>query len=254
MVITEIAKRQSTNKVWNKVIELVKIYESFYPNYSTPLSASTWADHIRYFNVNEFTDWHYIDRPYNPDHLNNIPNARPNNVVNILEQIISTFKDGTDKFYSSFMCRYLLHLVGDLHQPFHNIELYNHQYPKGDKGGNLFKVWYKNEKIGLHEFWDSCGGSLNLRFRFPLTKGEIKVIELTVDSIMKTHTPITTNKTRIKQWSMVEYETAIDYGYNMLMHNRVLSQRYVDITRLVCTEKLVIAGCRLAFILKQLFD
>merc|ERR1712226_736207 len=53
--------------------------------------------------------------------------------------------------------RLLIHFVGDVHQPLHCTSRVNHQYPKGDFGGNLFKV---SEKSGtgvdnLHAVWDS---------------------------------------------------------------------------------------------------
>lgn len=35
--------------------------------------------------------------------------------------------------------RFVLHIVGDIHQPLHSIQFYNNTYngPKGDMGGNL---------------------------------------------------------------------------------------------------------------------
>jgi len=33
------------------------------------------------------------------------------------------------------MARYLLHLVGDIHQPLHSVTMYNSTLKKGDAGG-----------------------------------------------------------------------------------------------------------------------
>jgi hypothetical protein len=33
------------------------------------------------------------------------------------------------------MARYLLHLVGDIHQPLHSVNMYNNIHKTGDKGG-----------------------------------------------------------------------------------------------------------------------
>jgi hypothetical protein len=33
------------------------------------------------------------------------------------------------------MARYLLHLVGDIHQPLHSVSMFNSSYKKGDYGG-----------------------------------------------------------------------------------------------------------------------
>jgi hypothetical protein len=43
--------------------------------------------------------------------------------------------------------RYLVHLVGDIHQPLHSVSLSNHTYPKGDAGGNLLKIKLLNGTI-----------------------------------------------------------------------------------------------------------
>lgn len=47
-------------------------------------------------------------------------------------------------FSKSLMLLILIHVVGDLHQPLHNAQLVSRDFPYGDKGGNLFKVDYKN--------------------------------------------------------------------------------------------------------------
>jgi hypothetical protein len=56
----------------------------------------------------------------------------------------------------ALFARYLVHLVGDIHQPLHSVALYNHTYPKGDAGGNLLKLKLLNGTISnFHSFWDS---------------------------------------------------------------------------------------------------
>jgi tRNA G37 N-methylase Trm5 len=37
----------------------------------------------------------------------------------------------------ALFARYVVHIVGDMHQPLHSVALYNETYPKGDIGGNL---------------------------------------------------------------------------------------------------------------------
>ncbi len=56
----------------------------------------------------------------------------------------------------SLFARYLIHMVGDIHQPLHSVALFNHTFPKGDQGGNLLKVKLLNGSIAnFHSFWDS---------------------------------------------------------------------------------------------------
>jgi hypothetical protein len=50
---------------------------------------------------------------------------------------------------------WMLHLVGDVHQPLHNAGRVSPQNPKGDGGGNLFPLKVDGEKpSNLHSFWD----------------------------------------------------------------------------------------------------
>lgn len=56
----------------------------------------------------------------------------------------------------ALFARYLIHLVGDIHQPLHSVSLYNHTYTKGDAGGNLLKLTLLNKTVeNFHSFWDA---------------------------------------------------------------------------------------------------
>lgn len=56
----------------------------------------------------------------------------------------------------ALFARYLVHMVGDIHQPLHSVALFNRTYPKGDAGGNFLKITMLNGTIAnFHSFWDS---------------------------------------------------------------------------------------------------
>lgn len=56
----------------------------------------------------------------------------------------------------SLFARYLIHMVGDIHQPLHSVALFNKTYPKGDAGGNLLKLKLLNGTVAnFHSFWDA---------------------------------------------------------------------------------------------------
>ena len=58
------------------------------------------------------------------------------------------------------MC-WLLHLIGDIHQPNHAITLFSEAFPDGDRGGNLSLIRIENgeaAKIRHHLFWDGLMG------------------------------------------------------------------------------------------------
>jgi hypothetical protein len=56
----------------------------------------------------------------------------------------------------SLFTRYLIHMVGDIHQPLHSVALYNRTYTKGDAGGNLLHLTLLNgTSSNFHSFWDA---------------------------------------------------------------------------------------------------
>ena len=62
------------------------------------------------------------------------------------------------------MMRYLIHVIGDMHQPLHNSNFYNATYKTGDFGGNLINLIVQSSniiqkidgtKVNLHAYWDA---------------------------------------------------------------------------------------------------
>jgi hypothetical protein len=55
----------------------------------------------------------------------------------------------------SFILRLLIHYIGDIHQPLHNVARINRNNKEGDKGGNKFNLSPVNNVTNLHYLWDS---------------------------------------------------------------------------------------------------
>lgn len=56
----------------------------------------------------------------------------------------------------ALFARYLIHVVGDIHQPLHSVSMYNETFPNGDRGGNSLKIQLMNGTLrDLHSFWDA---------------------------------------------------------------------------------------------------
>ena len=58
---------------------------------------------------------------------------------------------------------WLFHLVGDVHQPLHTVQLFTREYPHGDRGGNEVCVRLAPEwaPLDLHRLWDGLITSTN---------------------------------------------------------------------------------------------
>jgi len=51
---------------------------------------------------------------------------------------------------------WLIHLIGDVHQPLHTAQLFTREYPNGDRGGNeiCIRVAPNTAALDLHRLWD----------------------------------------------------------------------------------------------------
>ena len=59
----------------------------------------------------------------------------------------------------SYDLTWLLHLVGDVHQPLHSATRVSSTQPDGDAGGNLVNIYNPGCSGKLHAFWDDILGT-----------------------------------------------------------------------------------------------
>ncbi|HEX3357642.1 MAG TPA: S1/P1 nuclease [Tepidisphaeraceae bacterium] len=139
--------------------------------------AATWPDKVRGQNhpmhaAYNHPQWHYIDIPFD-DGVETPPQKDqgegPHNAVEALTQCSAELKNpqaAADK-RAIDLC-WVIHLVGDIHQPLHTVSLYSKQYPKGDQGGNAELVLrdppYPDSMANLHLVWDSLPGDYKSEF------------------------------------------------------------------------------------------
>src|SRR5262249_56447705 len=69
------------------------------------------------------------------------------------ESVVKNVNSGERK---AIALSWLFHLVGDVHQPLHTAQLFNADYPNGDRGGNeiCVRVTETGQPMGLHRFLD----------------------------------------------------------------------------------------------------
>lgn len=255
LIIANIGYRNLPQNVMNKINNQSNIYFNFYPNISTPLEISSWLDEIKSVNNSYFNTWHYIDLPFN-NHTNYpVKNYSNINLVFILKELINTYEKGTDLYTTGLNIRLLIHLIGDIHQPFHCITFYSPQFPNSDGGGNLYLAKYNKKKTNLHSFWDSCGELFNKNFPYPLSNNNINYINNITNILLSVYNNISYNKNiNFDIWANESYNLAANYGYQNVVYNQKLSQYYINITRNICTERIVVAGQRLNSLLLNIFS
>jgi hypothetical protein len=103
--------------------------------------------------------WHYVDVPFSPDGTATTPAAAPNAETQIAAfRTVLASATASDEL-KSYDLVWLLHLVGDVHQPLHATSRFDHAQPDGDQGGNLVALCAAPCKDALHGLWDGILGS-----------------------------------------------------------------------------------------------
>jgi hypothetical protein len=176
MVVAAEAHRQLSRTLKARVCEILKSHpeydhwvESFRPgnpgldlNTFVFLKASSWPDEIHgRHNHYDHPHWHYADYPLRPPSFRMEPGPAPNDdaLYGIGQCEKALTSSTTSPELRAIYLPYLIHLIGDLHQPLHCASLFSSMYPDGDKGGNDFNVRPNTRGIKLHNLWD---GSLAL--------------------------------------------------------------------------------------------
>jgi len=66
----------------------------------------------------------------------------------------------------------LIHYVGDIHQPLHATSRVDHEYPKGDFGGNTVHLPQKDGVANLHALWDSVSYEFSGYAKLPFSDSD----------------------------------------------------------------------------------
>ena len=184
MIIAGIAYRDLPDKCKANVSELLQSHPEYikwsasYPTNSpfdlatfVFMKASTWPDEIRSRkNAFDHEEWHYVFQPLMPPDFSDRPGPSPtNDIVFAISHCATVVKNKSlTPTMRAVHLSWLIHLVGDIHQPLHCVALVNSTYkaPKGDEGGKKFFV--KDGKgDDLRAVWDkSLGARANPRAQY----------------------------------------------------------------------------------------
>ena len=238
--------------------------------------AATWPDMARGFHQSDkdkyhHSTWHYINYPLflnesvNTDFVNldEHGNGKPNHTFNILQALetnIAILKNqAVDKQEKAVALCWVLHLIGDLHQPLHSTALFSTQlFSEGDRGGNSIKIRGQGQIENLHWFWDS---RLNETTSF-------KVIDLKAKKLLEKYSDFkpTSNESTFPKQAKQSHQIAIKYVYTPVLLDLLrkyegqnntsgkiyISNIYDQQARKVSEKQIVKASFYIAIILKSL--
>src|SRR5204863_3005476 len=124
------------------------------------VNAAHWADDLRPIpEFDSFKALHFIDTPFSLDGTT-LPALPTPNIVTALQENVNILKTSTDDNARAQALRFIIHFVGDIHQPLHCSTRVDRNHREGDLGGNQFIILVPGKKRGtfrnekLHAFWD----------------------------------------------------------------------------------------------------
>jgi hypothetical protein len=215
--------------------------------------AARWSDDIKGKDAyHDHFSWHFIDYVYAPQ----LGIMRGDTTIPTGETILEAYEQNRqillgnqpDSSKAIALC-WLFHLTGDIHMPLHTTALVNTQFPKGDQGGNLFKikVMMSSQTSNLHSFWD---GVL-------LKDDDYPTVDSMAVSLLQTYTrdqlPQLGKTPNIVAWSKESFQLAQDnvYRSNTLPPGAdtdatVLPPDYVATVKPIAQRQVALSGYRLS--------
>lgn len=137
-LVGEIAEDRLSNKAKREIKRIIGHHDLAF--------LSTWSDEIRSDpNWSHASTWHYATVP---DGENYIKGKHRGDIIEKIKEF-SEIANSSDADINNKKeaLKWLVHLIGDLHQPLH---VGNGK----DRGGNSVKIKWFNEPTNLHKVWD----------------------------------------------------------------------------------------------------
>jgi hypothetical protein len=229
------------------------------------LEANGWADLVR---DEMFPDrkkrydhptWHYVNHfwkstPDGPVVLEN--RGTLGDLVVTLERLPSSLADRSRPAAERAIdLAWLLHLVGDIHQPLHSSARVTELEPEGDRGGNDFLL-DDLEAPNLHAYWDFI-----FRRARPQWPGESYVawVSRVAREVQGLHPPEDFRDAiavdDVETWSKESLEIAMHGAYpDYLARGGVPPHRYQKDVLEMASRQTALAGYRLARLLDRAFS
>lgn len=152
---------------------------------------------------------------------------------------------------------WICHLVGDLHQPLHTTALFtDHQFPRGDRGGNSIPIVGQGSVRNLHAFWDTVIGR-SVSDRIQILQARLIAERYPVEALNLPHS------TNISTWANESVLLSVNVVYGDAIRTHVaaneekrgklapvlISENYRAAARTVAEKRIALAGYRLSEVL-----
>ena len=245
-IVAEIAEHRLTPKTLGKIHALLKIEVPQATNAQVSLaSIASWADDFRDLHP-ETEGWHFVDIPLDQDHYDAARDCTPNKgcVVQAIERFRAVLGDCTKSpVEREEALKFVVHFVGDVHQPLHDTERFDPVHHVGDQGGNKVDVTFFGAKTNLHRLWDSdlilhtvfAWGTYVSRLETTWLPGKDEVA-------LRAGNPI--------DWAEESHRYAQQVGY-VIPDSGILGTSYFEKALPVLDRQLAVGGLRLSRVLEE---
>ena len=232
-VVADVAQHYLNKTASEKVRQLLSVMGA-----KDMSDVASYADQYRSHH-RETGPWHYVDIPLTADNYVPSRDCPDNNcvidVINNFKQVLNN--KSLDDSTRAYALAFLIHFVGDLHQPLHASN-------NNDKGGNEVGITFFGHSTNLHHIWDT-----NIITYENLTPTAL------ADTLLSrhAHTNIKSiDKGSIIDWALQSHSEAQKVAYGKLPESRVIGEKYMKVALPVVNKQLYRAGVRLAYLLNQI--
>jgi hypothetical protein len=237
-IIAEIAQRRLDADTLRKVKALLGGEVSM-------SSIASWADDYRALHP-ETGGWHFVDIPLDKSAYDPTRDCNPDKgdcVVHAIARFTAVLSDCSKSLSErSDALKFVVHFVGDIHQPLHDETRFGAD-GKDDHGGNLLPVTFFGQSTNLHSVWDT-GIIMHTVFAWGtyVTRLQTGWLNGRDVSSLAGGTPA--------DWAIDAHKFAQDVAYDVPADG-VLANAYYGKALPVIDRQLALGGLRLAHLLKE---
>jgi hypothetical protein len=234
-IIAEIAQHRLDPQVFAQIEQLLGRQVSI-------ASIASWADDITQQRP-DTVNWHFVNIPYDATTYDAAHECQPNPkgdcVIKAIERSLATLKKpSAPKDQRVEALKFLVHFVGDVHQPLHTID-------RNDAGGSKLAVVFFDTPMSLHMVWDV--GIIDHR---TYDWGEyVRTLEHNWlpgkdTCALESGDPVV--------WALQAHAAAVNVVY-VLPEDLKLGEAYYQQSLPIVDQQLALAGIRLARVLDEAF-
>lgn len=262
-IVAEIAEARLTDAAKAQIAQLLSGDDSHAQHLD---GVASWADAVRPTRP-ESAPWHFVDIPLDTDKYDASRDCGGDNcVVQAIQKNVDLLRNrNADKPARLEALKFLVHFVGDIHQPLHcETDTSKFPPPEGDRGGNKVHVTFLGHSTNLHSVWD--GRMIEDVLDVELGPDFTPDLQATAAEAKKLNAAISANNaaawapegltdhldSATVEWANDSHKFAHDAYRNLPMHRQHgWEQAYEDQEWSVVEGQLERAGVRLARILNE---